>query len=351
MPQFIKTFEMEPSFQTERQAILAHISKIQLSSVPRSDETLLSLFRFQCKYNAIYRQYCQNLGINFDTIQHPDAIPHLPITAFKHHEVKTGEFETEEIFLSSGTTQVLRSRHFIRNMQWYLENTSAIWSSSFGRVQDYCFLALLPGYLERDGSSLISMVHHFIQQSQYTESGFYLRNHEALYKRLLHCQKSKIPVVLFGVAYALLDFTSEYSIDFPELIIMETGGMKGQRKELTKSELHHILQQKTGSARIYSEYGMTELLSQAYTFGETKFRPNPMLTVHTRQVNDPLSREKNGKSGIICVTDLANVDSCAFIQTEDQGIVHDDGTFEITGRLDASEWRGCNLLLEELGID
>jgi len=342
---------MPEQFNNDRNTIIALLNSYRLSENSADREKyLLALFRFQYKYNKIYRDYCANLKINPEDIRTPIEIPYLPISAYKHHIVKTGDFTAEEVFKSSGTTGLSRSNHYIRSVRFYHQNTAYIWKKYFDTPDTFCFLALLPGYLERDGSSLISMVHHFIGRSGYSQSGFFLHNHQDLYDNIIKLQSDGTPVVLFGVSYALLDFVSTFKIEFPEIIVIETGGMKGQRKEMTKSELHDILMQGFGTNKIYSEYGMTELLSQAYTKGGNRFLPNPMMIVHTKQINDPLSREITGKSGIICIADFANLDSCAFIQTEDQGICYADGSFEITGRLLDSDIRGCNLLLEEMGL-
>jgi Acyl-protein synthetase, LuxE len=310
---------------------------------------IFDLFHFQYKYNVIFQEYVRNLGINVKDVSSTDKIPFLPISAFKHHEVKTGNFDTEDLFLSSGTTStVVRSKHFVRDLSHYLQNTVYIWSTYFQNISEYCVLALLPGYLEREGSSLISMVQHFVQLSKYDESGFYLRDHKALYDKLLHNKRHQIPTVLFGVTYALLDFVAAFEMDFPELIVMETGGMKGQRKEMTKAELHEVLKPGFGVRHIYSEYGMTELFSQAYATESILFKPNPFIEIIIHQVNDPLTSEKIGKPGIISVIDLANIDSCAFIQTEDMGILYEDQQFEIIGRLNAADMRGCNLMVQEM---
>lgn len=342
---------MDPYFNTERQVLLTLLADYkQNKSAINKDNYLLTLFQFQYKYNNIYRQYCDNIGIKPTKVTSVANIPYLPISAFKHHHIKSGAFESEYLFLSSGTTGSIRSKHNVRSLQFYHENTTWIWSQYFKPIHDYCFYALLPGYLEREGSSLISMVDHFINNSRHSQSGFYLNNYEELYTNLKHAKAMNIPVVLFGVTYALLDIAANFPISFPDLIVMETGGMKGLRQEITKTELHEILKQGLGTQKIYSEYGMTELMSQAYTQGSTIFLPNLMMEVHTRQINDPLSVEAKGKSGIICVADLANIDSCAFIQTEDQGISYADNSFEIIGRLTAADIRGCNLLLEEFKI-
>lgn len=350
MPRIV-TDNMSDVFTTERQRIFTLLDSYHKTKSATDKEIyLMALFHFQYKYNTVYKQYCDNLKINPSKIIFSKEIPYLPISAFKHYDVKTGNFIPEDIFLSSGTTGSLRSKHTVQSLSFYKNNTVKLWFQYFQSVSDYCFFALLPGYLERDGSSLITMVQHFIDLSLHRQSGFYLRNHEELYQHLLKAQAKKVPVVLFGVSYALLDFVEQYPMQFSDLIVMETGGMKGQRKEMTKAELHQILKDGLGTDKIYSEYGMTELLSQAYSKGSTRFLPNYMLDIHTRQINDPLERESHGKSGIIAVTDLANIDSCAFIQTEDQGICYADGTFEISGRLTNADIRGCNLLLEELGL-
>jgi hypothetical protein len=339
---------MQNDFDQLRNQLYTQYFHFLETNTSPTDEYLMQLFAFQYKYNTIYHSYCKNLNIKLDDVAQIGQIPYLPISAFKHHGVKTGDFDSQEVFLSSGTTGSIRSIHHIRNLDHYHKNTEMIWSSRFGDLSQYCFLALLPGYLERDGSSLISMVDYFVKKSQFSQSGFFLRDHQELYETIKSCQKDGIPVVLFGVTYGLLDFTERFSDDYSDLIIIETGGMKGMRKEMTKEALHQVLYERTQCLQILSEYGMTELMSQAYTDGTTKFKPNLSLRMVTHQINDPLMPEKVGKPGIICISDLANIDSCAFIQTEDIGILYENGEFEISGRLEASDWRGCNLLLDEL---
>lgn len=312
-----------------------------------SDAQVLALFELQYKYNEVYHRYCNDLGRQPSNVNTIEDIPYLPISAFKNHAVKTGDFTAEQIFLSSGTTggADIRSKHFVKSLKAYLNNAEEIWTETFGRVEDFCFLALLPGYLEREGSSLIAMMQHFIATSQYPQCGFLLSDFDALKKKLYQNTLDKVPTVLFGVSYALLDFGPW--IDFPmsSVMVMETGGMKGTREELPKDVLHRTLCQHYGVDVIYSEYGMTELLSQAYSKGNGLFAGSHRLAIHTRQINDPLSKEKHGKPGILAITDLANVDSCCFILTEDIGVTYASGEFEIIGRLDNSEVRGCNLLL------
>ncbi|MBK8348240.1 MAG: acyl transferase [Saprospiraceae bacterium] len=341
---------MDSAFEKERKQLYQCFMGLTTSNQNKMDVYVLDLFKFQYKYNETYRQFTKNLGYSEDNITNIAQIPYLPISAFKTREIKTGDITAQEIFKSSGTSGQIRSNHFIRDVQHYHLHTAHIWSLYFRNVETYCILGLLPGYLERDGSSLISMVSYFISLSQYAESGFYVREHETLYRHLVQCKNKNIPVVLFGVTYALLDFAAKYHLDFPELIIMETGGMKGNREEMTKHALHDMLKRSFGVAKVYSEYGMTELMSQAYTKGESYFYPNPFLKITTKQINDPLSEEKKGKPGIISIMDLANIDSCAFIQTEDLGMVYDDKRFEIAGRLDSADLRGCNLLLQETGL-
>jgi hypothetical protein len=341
---------MAENFETERQRVYEKFASIQQADKTQHDLFGLMLFRFQYKYNAIYRNFCQQIGKTPDQIGSFADIPYLPISAFRHHQVLTGDAIPMDVFTSSGTTGGNISRHLVCDINHYLSNTEQIWTMYYAPVEQYCFLCLLPGYLERQGSSLLRMAQHFTQKSGYAESDFYLRNHEDLYRTLLHCKEKDIPTVLLGVSYALLDFTDKYTMDFPSLIVMETGGMKGQRKEMVKAELHLILRNAFGVPKIHSEYGMTELLSQAYSKGDNVFCPNDRLTVTTRQIHDPLSTEKIGKTGLICVCDFANIDSCAFIQTEDIGIVYDYGSFEILGRADIADIRGCNLLLEDIGI-
>lgn len=341
---------MRGSFDQERHQLLKQFNAIQQGEHRFVDEYLLQLFRFQYKYNQVYLDFCNNIGVNDKIVDNKSKIPYLPISAFKFQKVITGKFIPEVIFKSSGTTGLIQSVHYVRDQQFYLQNSSKIWSQYFHSVNKYCFLALLPGYLEREGSSLISMTDYFIKSSAYPISGFYLRDYQSLLTNLTECKNQKIPTVLLGVTFALMDFIEQFQVYFPDLLIIETGGMKGNRTEMTKPELHYELQNAFGVSKVYSEYGMTELMSQTYTNGSTLFKSNVFMQVETHQINDPLSKEKKGKAGIISIADLANIDSCAFIQTEDLGISHADGNFEILGRLDYADLRGCNLLMQESGL-
>jgi phenylacetate-coenzyme A ligase PaaK-like adenylate-forming protein len=331
----------------ERKAIFEYFEESR--SALSFDEQALKTFHFQYKYNDIYRTYCDNLRINPKEVIQWAEIPCLPISAYKYHEVKTGQWAPQETFMSSGTTSnTIRSKHFIKSTSFYHQNAAEIWSQQMGDAKKYCYLALLPGYLERDGSSLISMVHHLISASIYEHGGFYLREDDRLLHTLQSNHHNAIPTVLFGVSYALLDFIENHTVCYPDLIVIETGGMKGQRAEITKAELHAKIKAGFGSSHITSEYGMTELLSQAYAKENGIFRMHDRLRVKITQINDPLTTEKVGKSGIVNVIDLANIDSCCFIQTQDVGIDHGSDEFSILGRLDEADLRGCNLMIDEI---
>ncbi len=339
---------MALNFIPEREKIWQQIQQTVISGSIPNESLLLSVFEFQYNNNPVYNQFCKQLQRSPATVSSASLIPFLPISAFKYQRVTTGAFQEEFIFTSSGTSSTGQSRHYVRSLSNYLDNCSRIWERHFGNIQQYCYLALLPGYLEREGSSLITMTDHFIRQSGYHQSGFYLRNHEELTTQLIHCREKKIPTVLLGVSYALLDFLEDHPIPFPELIVMETGGMKGKREEISKTALHDILKNGFQTDIVYSEYGMTELLSQAYSLGNQSFQTNSSFQVRITEINDPFAPEKNGKTGILNITDLANLDSCCFIQTEDIARAISEMQFEVIGRLDASELRGCNLLLEEV---
>jgi hypothetical protein len=319
------------------------------------DALALDLFRFQALRNPLYRHYLQLLRIKIASIEHRTQIPHLPITLFKSHKIKTGAWKNEVVFTSSGTTGAQTSKHFVRDLEHYLGNARRGFEAQYGPLEKYSFLALLPNYLERKGSSLVAMADDFIARSNAQNgsnfSGFFLHDHDALLSKLHDNQRNSVPTVLLGVTYALLDFSQmsglRNAITQPELLtIMETGGMKGRRKEMTRAEVHTELKTAFGVSHIHSEYGMTELLSQAYAPQNGLFLPSPTLRVHTTELNDPFCKTAPGKSGIINITDLANIDSCAFLATEDLGRVHPNGNFEVIGRADISEMRGCNLMVE-----
>lgn len=311
------------------------------------EETALALFRYQAVHNPVYLNYLQHLGRAPELVNRLEDIPFLPIEFFKTHEVKTGAFDPEVTFYSSGTTQMTRSRHQVANLDLYLRTTQRIFESFYGPLTDYVVLALLPSYLEQGGSSLVAMVDYFVKQSGQQEEGFYLRNHDQLLQTVKAVQQKGKKVLLIGVSYALLDWADELQgrEDFSHVTIMETGGMKGRRREMIREELHTYLKQGFGVEAIHSEYGMTELLSQAYSLGDGFFHPGYTLRVLLRDLNDPFDIRPDMRSGGINIIDLANVDSCAFLETKDIGRLKPDGTFEVLGRFDNSDIRGCNLLV------
>ncbi|NJL76366.1 MAG: long-chain fatty acid--CoA ligase [Saprospiraceae bacterium] len=308
----------------------------------------LQIFQYQANNNVIYKHFLDLLKIHPSDVVHVSDIPFLPIALFKQHAIKTGTWEAEIRFTSSGTTGQTPSTHHIRNLNFYLTAARQGFEGFYGSVEEYCFLALLPSYLERSGSSLIAMVDAFIQRSKYKESGFFLYDFDALAQQLQSCIQANIPTVLIGVSFALLDFAEQYPMDLSKVIIMETGGMKGKRKELIRKELHEQLGQAFQQRSIHSEYGMTELLSQAYAMGGERFLPSSTMRILISDITDPRSFLPDERTGKINVIDLANFDSCSFIATEDLGKRWQDGSFEILGRVDNSDLRGCNLMVEVL---
>lgn len=310
------------------------------------DNIALRIFYKQAKENKVYRDFIGFLGIEPTSIERLNKIPFLPIAFFKSHDVVTGnEGMPEIIFTSSGTSGAASSRHIVPQLSFYLSNAKRNFEFFFGSLSQYHILALLPSYLERDGSSLISMVNYFIKESQSSASGFYLYNYEELLKQIKSLKNDGRKVLLLGVSFALLELAERFEVDLSHCIIMDTGGMKGKRKELTREELHEFLQEKFHVDVIHSEYGMTELMSQAYSIGGGLYSSPPWMKTVVRDLNDPFKLEPMGKTGGINVIDLANLHSCAFIETQDLGNVHQNGRFEILGRFDNSDIRGCNLLV------
>ncbi|QCK16101.1 LuxE/PaaK family acyltransferase [Mangrovivirga cuniculi] len=305
----------------------------------------LRVFRHQSEHNEVYRQYLTYLSVDPYSINNVDEIPFLPIDFFKKHRISASNQSPLEIFTSSGTTGSNTSKHELYDRNWYEKITNKLWEEKYFPLSDCVVLALLPGYLERKGSSLIYMVDHFIKLSNDKRSGFFLYEHGKLFNLLNSLKKEGKKVVLFGVTFGLLDFTEKYQLNFPDLIVMETGGMKGRRKEMTRTEVHDILKKSFGVNSIHSEYGMTELLSQAYSSGDGVFDPSSTLDIMVRDTNDPFSWVGEGKTGGVNVIDLANIDSCSFIETQDLGRKFSDGRFEILGRFDNSDIRGCNLMV------
>ena len=319
-------------------------SKISTVTEANFEALALQIFQYQALHNPLYARFIQLLNRPAPTQR--QEIPFLPIRFFKTHSIQSGDWLPATVFTSSTTTGQVPSRHLVRDTSAYLENARKGFAPFYGNPSDWCVLALLPSYLERSGSSLVAMADDWIQRSQYPESGFFLNNFEQLAKTLLKCQKKGIPTLLLGVSFALLDFAEQYPMNLSRITIMETGGMKGRRRELTREELHAVLCQAFQVEKIHSEYGMTELLSQAYAQGGSRFAPAATLRVVVTEVNDPFCPVASGRPGVLNLIDLANLDTCCFIATEDAGRIYPDGTFEVLGRLDAAEMRGCNLLYE-----
>lgn len=316
-----------------------------LSSRKAFDKLALKVFRYQHEHNAVYRAFCDYLNTDVQQVKTIAKIPFLPIQFFKTHEVICGEPVVEQIFTSSGTTGMSTSRHLVSDISMYEQSYRLGFSAFYGNIQDYVVLALLPSYLEREGSSLIYMVDDLIKRSEHPESGFYLHNTDELAQKLKKLDASGQNVLLIGVTYALLDLVEQHSFALQNTIIMETGGMKGRRREMIREELHQVLCQGFGVPSIHSEYGMTELLSQAYSLSEGIFECPPWMHVLVRDTEDPLQYIDSGKTGGLNVIDLANLNSCAFIATQDLGKQYENGSFEVLGRFDHSDIRGCNLMV------
>lgn len=306
----------------------------------------LATFKFQAVNCQVYKEYIYHLKIDVNQVLDIEQIPFLPIGFFKTHSVLSSQKPIEITFSSSGTTGMVQSSHHVTDVSLYEQSYLQAFEQFYGKVSDYCFLALLPSYQQRSGSSLIYMVNDLIEKSTHPQSGYFLYNHDDLLHTLTDLKNKNQPTVLIGVTYALLDFIENFDLHFPELIVMETGGMKGKRKEMVREELHEQLTRGFGVPAINSEYGMTELLSQAYSLGEGVFQCPGWMKILVRDTNDPLTLIAQGKTGGINVIDLANVNSCAFIATQDLGKINSDGNFEVLGRFDNADIRGCNLLVQ-----
>lgn len=309
------------------------------------NEVALKIFAYQAHHCVVYRDFLKYLQISADDITTLQQIPFLPIEFFKTHRVLSSEQPVQVTFSSSGTTGMATSQHLVTDVSWYEQSFREGFRTFYGDIANYAVLALLPSYLEREGSSLIYMVKDMITQSAHPLSGFFLHDYAHLYQTLKNLQQAKQATLLIGVTFALLDFIEQFDLHFPELIIMETGGMKGRRKEMIREELHTLLCQGFGVKSIHSEYGMTELLSQAYSLGEGIFHCPSWMKIAIRDTNDPLSILAEGKTGGINVIDLANINSCSFIATQDLGRKTGSDSFEVLGRFDNSDIRGCNLLV------
>jgi phenylacetate-coenzyme A ligase PaaK-like adenylate-forming protein len=310
-------------------------------------ENALSVFQFQYSRNHVYKSWVDLLKIKPEGVCSLEEIPFLPIGFFKENKVISGpESVNTVVFTSSSTTSQIPSRHFVTDISIYETSFTKGFNRFYGNVKDYCILALLPGYLERTGSSLVYMCNRLIKDSQHPLSGFFLNDLDSLLRNIEYLKKEKQKTLLIGVSYALMDLADKNVRLDENFVVLETGGMKGTRKEMLKEELHAYLKKGFDLPLIHSEYGMTELLSQAYSKGDAKFDAPPWMKFLIREVTDPLAIRKDGKTGGIHVIDLANINSCSFIATQDLGRLHENGKLELMGRYDNSDIRGCNLMLE-----
>lgn len=316
-----------------------------IQSKKEFEKTALKVFRIQYQNNKVYRRFCDLLNIGVSEVKTIDKIPFLPISFFKSESVLSSEKPIEITFTSSGTTSQNTSSHFVTDVSVYEQSYLQGFAEFYGNIEDYTVLALLPSYLEREGSSLIYMVEDLIKKSNNPDSGFYLHNYDELTEKLIKLDVSGRNVLLIGVTYALLDLIEKHQFQLKNTIIMETGGMKGKRKEIIREELHEILKKGFGVDAIHSEYGMTELLSQAYSLGNGLFQCPNWMHILIRDTEDALSLVANGKTGGVNVIDLANFNSCSFIATQDLGKKYNNDSFEILGRFDNSDIRGCNLMV------
>lgn len=304
----------------------------------------LEIFRFQYARNDVYQAFVNAIGCDYDKVDRLEKIPFLPVRFFKSHKVVTTQFEPEAVFESSGTTGMINSRHYVKDLALYQESFLMGFEHFYGPVKDWCIIGLLPSYLERKGSSLVYMVNELINLSRHPMSGFYLHEYDQLAAVLTELEKSRQKTLLIGVTFALLDLAEQISMPLQHTLLMETGGMKGRRKEMIRQEVHDRLEKAFLLKAIHSEYGMTELLSQAYSPGEGIFKCPPWMKVLLRDDEDPFLLTRKG-SGTINVIDLANIWSCSFIATDDAGRITNDGSFEVLGRVDGSDLRGCSLLM------
>jgi len=320
-------------------------SFLKIVSTSDFDREVVATFQYQYNNNVVYRSYCDLINISPTDVQRAGDIPYLPIGFFKSHPVQSFKGKPIKTFSSSGTTTSINAQHHLADLSNYQASFQATFEKFYGSPKDWAILALLPSYMEREGSSLIYMMDSLMGQSKNLHSGFYLKDLAQLHTVLLQLEQQKTPTLLLGVSFALLEFTEKYSMNLSSTIVMETGGMKGRRKELTREELHQKLQKGFGVSTIHSEYGMTELLSQAYSKAKGRFQCPNWMQVTPFEINDPFTPTEKGKIGRLNIIDLANQESCAFIATDDLGRSFSDGTFEVMGRLDASDIRGCNLLV------
>jgi phenylacetate-coenzyme A ligase PaaK-like adenylate-forming protein len=346
-------------FTFARKVLIENTNIFTISSQKQFEKIALKVFRFQYENNLVYQEFCDLMKTDVSKVKTLEKIPFLPIQFFKSHEVVSNTNRVQETFTSSGTTsplapkggisnetyKMITSKHLVTDITLYQESYCKGFSQFYGNITDYVILALLPSYLERQGSSLIYMVEDLIASTNNPDSGFYLNNHEELIQKLIALEKSGQNTILIGVTFALLDLVEKNQFQLENTIIMETGGMKGRRKEMIREELHEQLCKGFGVSAIHSEYGMTELLSQAYSLGDGVFECPSWMQVLLRDPEDALTYVKDGKTGGINVIDLANINSCSFIATQDLGKKNPNNSFEVLGRFDNSDIRGCNLMV------
>lgn len=328
--------------------MIAALLKQQLFSIQTTaqfEAVALDVFRYQAANNLVYKTFLNYIGCKVSNIAHVAQIPFLPIELFKTQRIVTGNLPTQQTFTSSGTTGTQTSKHEVCDLALYEKSFMHSFEQFYGAATQYCVLALLPAYLERTGSSLVYMANHLIEKSKYPQSGFYLYDYAKLSKILRQLNNIGKKTLLLGVSFALWDLAEQHPQPLPHTIVMETGGMKGKRPEIVRPQLHQILQNAFGLNTIHSEYGMTELLSQAYSNGQGIFRCPNHMQVLVREANDPFHILPTNQTGCLNIIDLANLHSCSFLATADLGKVFDDGSFEISGRMDSSDVRGCNLMV------
>ena len=320
------------------------IQRILSVSQQDFDTLALEIYKYQYNNNKVYRQFCQLMRRTPDEVRQIETIPHLPIALFKRNLIQTNAFEPEIVFESSTTTGQVPGQHAVRSLDLYKSVSRQGFEMAFGsKISEMKWFGLLPSYLERPNASLVYMVRDFIARGG---GGFFISDFEQLNDQISKCENEGIPAALIGVPFALLEYASLFPSRLDTTMVIETGGMKGRRQELTRSQLHAELKTALGADKIYSEYGMTELLSQAWSRGGEKFFPSSTMRITIREITDPMTEAQSGVRGAINITDLANIDSCAFIATDDAGMRYPDGSFEVLGRLDGSEQRGCNLMFE-----
>ena len=310
-------------------------------------ERALAVFEYQYSSVSIYKEFCDQLQRTPKNVRSLQQIPFLPIEFFKYHKLLTTDRGFEKLFRSSGTTGQVKSNHFVADLSIYEQAIINGFRHQYGDVSKYCILGLLPSYLERKDASLVHMIDFLMQASDHKHNGFYLDNLSTLQNTLRRLIDQQQPTILIGVTFALLDLAEQYPMNLDDVIVMETGGMKGRREEMTRSQLHKQLKQAFKVPLIHSEYGMTELLSQAYFTESGHFQPSPTMRILIREINDPFAYQEEGKSGALNIVDLANLYSCSFIATQDIGKAYKNNHFDVLGRIDASDLRGCNLMVVE----